>query len=74
MFGFFYRAVFGSIINVIRGRATVGNLLTNWLAALKVPFIHLGLAKDFWCEFDRYLDLEKGVNSTFFVIPFKKVS
>ena len=74
MFGFFYRAVFGSIINVIRGRATVGNLLTNWVAALKVPFIHLGLAKDFWSDFDRYLELEEGANSTFFVIPFKKVS
>jgi peptidoglycan/xylan/chitin deacetylase (PgdA/CDA1 family) len=31
----------------------------------------LGLAKDFWRDFDdRYLELEKGLPSTFFVIPF----
>ena len=71
MFGFLYRAVLGSVINVIRGRATVRNLLSNWAAALRLPFIHLGLAKDFWYEFDHYLELEQGLASTFFVIPFK---
>jgi len=72
MFGFLYRAVFGSLGNVIRGRMPVRGLVRNWAAALKLPFVHLGLAKDFWREFaDRYLDLEKGLRSTFFVIPFK---
>ncbi len=71
MFGFLYRAVLGSLINVIRGRATVGNLLSNWAAALRLPFVHFGIAKDFWCEFDRYLELEKGLPSTFFVLPVK---
>jgi hypothetical protein len=71
MFGFLYRAVFGSVINVIRGRATVRNLLSNWAAALRLPFVHFGIAKDFWCEFDRYLELEKGLSSTFFVLPVK---
>ena len=61
MFGFLYRAVFGSLRNVIRGRMPVRDLVTNWAAALKLPFVHLGLAKDFWREFDdRYLELEKG--------------
>ena len=42
------------------------------MAALKLPLVHMGLAKDFWREFDdRYLELEKGLPSTFFVIPFK---
>ncbi len=46
--------------------------MANWAAALKLPFVHLGLAKDFWREFDdRYLELEEGLRSTFFVIPFK---
>ncbi len=32
----------------------------------------MGLAKDFWREFDdRYLELEEGIPSTYFVIPFK---
>ncbi len=72
MFGFLYRALFGSLRNVIRGRMPVRGLLTNWAAALKLPFVHMGLAKDFWREFaDRYLELENGLRSTFFVIPFK---
>ena len=50
---------------------TVQNLLRNWAAALKLPFVQMGVAKDFWREFaDRYLQMEKGLHSTFFVIPF----
>jgi peptidoglycan/xylan/chitin deacetylase (PgdA/CDA1 family) len=70
--GFLYRAVFGSLRNFIRGWIPFQSLITNWGAALSLPFIHLGLAKDFWREFDdRYLELEKGLHSTFFLIPFK---
>src|SRR2546429_870880 len=71
MFGFLYRAILGSLISVFRGRAPIRNLFTNWTAALKLPLTYLGLAKDFWYEFDRYVELEKGLVSTFFVIPFK---
>jgi hypothetical protein len=72
MLGFLYRAIFGSLLNLIRGRMSVQDLLRNWAAGLKLPFVYLGLAKDFWREFDaRYLELEKGLRSTFFVIPFK---
>jgi hypothetical protein len=66
MFGFLYRAVFGSLSNLFRGRIPVRTLLANWAAALKLPFIYMGLAKDFWRGFaDRYLELEKGLGSTF---------
>ena len=44
--------------------------MTNWVAAAKLPFVYAGLAEDFWKGFDRYLDLEEGRPSTFFVIPF----
>lgn len=71
MFGFLYRAVLGSVFNVVRGRASFRNLLTNWTAALKLPLVHLGFAKDTWCEFSRYVQLERGEHSSFFVIPFK---
>lgn len=72
MFGFLYRAVFGSLRNLIRGRMSVRDLITNWAATLKLPFIHMGLAKDFWRDFpDRYLEMEDNVSSTFFIIPFK---
>lgn len=72
MFGFLFRAVFSSFMKLIRGQLSVRHLLANWLAALKLPFVHLGWAKDFWSEFaDKYLELEKDLPSTFFVIPFK---
>jgi hypothetical protein len=69
--GFLYRACVGSALNVCRGRASVGDLFTNWTAALRLPFIHLGLAKDFWDDLAGYRDIDPGAGSTFFVIPFK---
>lgn len=72
IFGFLHRAVFGSLRHLILGRITVRHLLKNWAAVLKLPFVFAGFANDFWREFDdRYLELEKGLRSTFFVIPFK---
>jgi hypothetical protein len=70
-FGFLYRAVVGSVLEVLKGRMPVRHLVINWAAAAKLPFIYLGLARDFWLEFNRYLDIEKDLDSTFFVLPFK---
>jgi hypothetical protein len=71
MFGFLYRAVIGSVRRVLAGRMPVGDLVKNWLAAVQLPLVHLGLARDTWSGFDRYLQLERGFPSTFFVLPFK---
>ena len=71
MVGFLYRATLGSVIDLFRGRRSVRNVLSNVVAASSVPLVHLGLAKDVWSEFDRYARLEKGLRSSFFVIPFK---
>ena len=71
MFGFLYRAIIGSVIRVFQGRLPVRGLLSNWTAAFKLPFVHLGFTKDLWYEFDRYIQLEKGAHSSFFVIPYK---
>jgi hypothetical protein len=74
MFGFLYRSTIGSLIDSLRGRAPLRNLLKNWAAACKLPLVHLGLAKDFWLEFGAYTRLEHGLPSSFFVIPFKGCS
>ena len=71
MFGFLYRATVGSVINFCRGRRSLGQLATNWQAAFSLPLVFAGLAKDFWNQLDRYLELESGLASTFFVIPIK---
>ena len=71
MFGFLSRAVFASVRRVFRGQLSIRGLLRNWTAALQLPLVHLGWARDFWRDFDdRYLELEGGKPSTFFVIPF----
>jgi hypothetical protein len=69
--GFLYRALVGSVIKVFQRRLSLAGLRRNFAAALKLPFVHLGWAEDFWLRFDRYLQLEKGLASTFFVIPVK---
>ena len=70
--GFLFRAMPGSLFDFIRGRIPIKDLLANWGAAFRLPLVYLGLARDFWLEFDRrYLELEKGHQSTFFLIPFR---
>jgi len=72
MFGFLYRAVFGSLWRFVWEQMPARDVLKNWMAALKVPLVYLGLARDFWLEFaDRYLELQRGIPTTYFVIPFK---
>jgi hypothetical protein len=69
MFGFLYRSTIGTCLDVCRGRKPLKSLWKNWAAACLLPFVHLGIARDLWVEFDRYLELEAGHGSTFFVIP-----
>lgn len=71
MFGFLYRATMGSVLDLCRGKKTWSQMTTNWFAAIKLPLVHLGLAGDFWGRPDRYREIEKELNSTFFVIPKK---
>ncbi len=71
MFGFLYRATWGSLVRALQGRMPWAKLWRNWLAVLKLPLVHLGLTKDPWSELDRFSTLEQGAPSCFFVIPFK---
>ena len=71
MFGFLYRATVGSVINFCRGRRSLRQVATNWKAALSLPLVFAGLAKDFWNQLGRYLELESDLASTFFVISTK---
>ena len=72
MFGFLYRALFGSVVKLVQGKISFRDLNKNWWTVLKLPLIHLGFAKDIWRDFDnQYLEIENGLSSTFFFIPFK---
>jgi hypothetical protein len=67
--GFLYRATVGSVLNGCRGRMRLRDVLKNWSAAARFPLVQLGLAPDFWRFFDRYLEIERGLASTFYFIP-----
>ena len=71
MVGFLYRATIGTVIDVFRRRRSLKDLRVNWAAAFRLPLIYLGMAKDFWREFDHYVEMEAGLASTYFVIPTK---
>lgn len=69
MLGFLFRATIGSLVKTCQGRLSLRKLAKNWAAALRLPFVHLGLAEDFWRDFNRFQEIESGAPSTFFVIP-----
>jgi hypothetical protein len=71
MWGFIYRALVGSFVAAMRGRMAWSKCWTNWKAAFSLPLVYCGLKDDFWLEFDRYMEIEKELGSTFFFIPFK---
>jgi hypothetical protein len=72
MWGFCFRATIGALQNFLRGRLSFDRLLKCWLAVLSLPFVYLGWAKDFWLPFEWYLEAEKDLPSTYFLIPFKR--
>jgi hypothetical protein len=71
MWGFLYRALVGSLVGSLKGTLPWAKCRTNWRAALSLPLVYAGLKDDFWLEFDRYMEIERGLGSTFFFIPFK---
>jgi hypothetical protein len=72
MWGFLYRSTVGAIRNFFRQRISFTQLFETWRAALSLPFVYLGWAKDFWDPFDWYLRVEKNLPATYFLIPYKK--
>ncbi len=71
MWGFLYRSTVGAVLNFMRRRISISRLLTTFRAAATLPFVYLGWAKDFWSPFEWYLQVEKDLPATYFLIPFK---
>lgn len=67
--GFLYRAILGSLVQLLQGRKSLRQVARNWLAVLSLPLVHLGIVPDFWSKLERYLELDPA--STFFIIPKK---
>ena len=71
MWGFLYRSTVGALRNLLRGRTDVQRMLQTWRAAVSLPFVYLGWARDFWEPFEWYLKAERKLPATYFLIPFK---
>lgn len=71
MWGFLYRALIGSLAAFLQGRMSWAKLAQNWKAAVSLPLVYLGWWPDFWLEFDRYVEMERNLGSTFFFLPHK---
>jgi hypothetical protein len=71
LLGFIARALIPRYLRDTRSKIAWSRLVKNWKALLVLPGVYLGLAKDTWFDIDRYLEIEKGLGSTYFFIPFK---
>ncbi|MGB2714476.1 MAG: hypothetical protein WBC51_09885, partial [Vicinamibacterales bacterium] len=69
--GFIARASIGTLVDVVRGRRPLADAFRNWAAVLSLPFVFMGLRRDFWNPFDDYARAESGKPSTFFLVPFR---
>lgn len=72
MWGFVFRATLGALRNFFRGRLSAARLFRSWLAAASLPLVYAGWVEDFWEPFHWYLEVEKGLPATYFLIPFKR--
>lgn len=71
MFGYLMRSTVGALKDVARGKIPVSRLFRIWWAVIKLPFVYLGLVKDFWLPFPWLMEVEKGLPATYYFIPFK---
>ena len=71
MWGFLYRSTFGAFKRLVSGRIDFRKFLKTIKAALSLPMVFLGWMKDFWNPFEWYLDVEEGLATTYFLIPFR---
>jgi hypothetical protein len=72
MWGFVYRSTVGTMRDIFRRRVSLARVFRIWRALASLPFVYLGWVKDFWEPFDWYLQVEKGLPATYFLIPFKR--
>jgi hypothetical protein len=69
--GFIARSIFPSNLRDTRSEIVWSRIVKNWRALLSLPAVYLGLSRDIWFDIDRYMELERGLGSTFYFIPLK---
>lgn len=69
--GFIARSFFPNNLRNTRSEIVWSRIFRNWRALISFPAVYLGLSRDIWFDIDRYMDLERGLASTFYFIPLK---
>lgn len=69
--GFIARSIAPRNLRNTRSQIAWRRIVKNLRALLTLPAVYLGLSRDIWFDIDRYMDLERGLGSTFYFIPLK---
>lgn len=69
--GFIFRIFYPYSIRDFRSNISWNKLFKNLKALILLPGVYLGIFSDFWFQINRYVEIEDGVSSTFYFIPFK---
>jgi len=69
--GFIKRALLPRSVRDTCGHIAWSRIMRNWKALLSLPGVYWGWFKDTWFDIDRYLEIENGLGTTYFFIPFK---
>lgn len=69
--GFVARASVGTFAEFAMRRRPFRDVIRNWAALGSLPFVWLGLSRDFWQPFDDYERADAHRPSTFFLVPTK---
>ena len=71
MLGFSYRSLIPKYLKGLDRKTSLARYLKNLKALLSLPLVYMGILPDFWFPLEGYREMEKGLKSTFFFIPFK---
>jgi hypothetical protein len=69
--GFIARALLPRNLRNARSQFVWSRLWKNWAAVLSLPAVYLRLCRDIWFDFDRYAEIERGLEPTYFFLPRK---
>jgi hypothetical protein len=69
--GFIARALLPRNLRNARGQLSWSRLWKNWKAILSLPAVYLRLCRDIWFDMDRYAEIERGLEPTYFFVPRK---
>jgi hypothetical protein len=69
--GFVARALLPRNLRDAQSRLDWSRLWKNWKAVLSLPAVYLRLCRDIWFDIDRYAEIERGLEPTYFFLPMK---